>query len=83
MAWKKLSTVLDDFMPARIEKISTGADALIHTCEICQENAYFGVDISYRRALNEREKGNLGLAQEFLGKWYCLIHWREHEKENA
>lgn len=64
-------------MPVRLGKIPiTGAIAFLHSCEECGENAYFGIDVSYRRALNAIENGKIELGKELLGKWYCLTHWR-------
>lgn len=70
-------------MPVRLGKIpGTGADAFLHTCEVCGENACFGVAKSYKRALDAIEKGQIALAKELLGKWYCLIHWRALNENN-
>ncbi len=71
-------------MPVRLGKIrDTGAQAFLHTCEICGENACFGIGRSYRLALNAVEKGKFDLAKELLGKWYCLTHWRDlNAKDN-
>ena len=65
-------------MPVRLGKIKeTGADAFLHTCEECKEWGCFGVGVSYRRALNAIANDKIDQAKEFLGKWYCLTHWRE------
>lgn len=70
-------------MTIRLGKIKgTGADAFLHTCEECEGNAYFGIDVSYRKALNAIADGKISLAKELLGKWYCLKHWRLLNENN-
>lgn len=53
-------------------------DALVycHTCEECGLFAPFGVGVHLRRALNALELKRANEAKEYLGKWYCLTHWR-------
>jgi hypothetical protein len=63
-------------MPANLKKLrTTGLVFINHTCETCGNPAYFGVGVSFRRALNafvaERHKEG----QELLGKWYCGEHY--------
>lgn len=70
-------------MPVRLGKIpGTGADAILHSCEDCGESAYFGVGVSFRKALNAAAKGKVKLAKELLGKWYCHKHWRALHENN-
>lgn len=64
-------------MPAKLTKIEgSGAIALEHTCDTCGKPAYFGVGVSFNKALIMHDKGKIERAKEFLGKWYCLICWR-------
>ncbi len=60
-------------MPCRV----TASGMIEHKCDICGAHAYFGFRVSLRKALNEAKKGNVNLAKEFLGKWYCGEH-KEH-----
>lgn len=65
-------------MTVRLGRIEgTGACAFLHTCEECGVDASFGINVSYRAALNAVDKGKFELAKELLGKWYCLTHWRK------
>lgn len=65
-------------MPTRVGKIkNTGAMVFLHSCEDCGKEAYFGINVSLRKALNLLEAGKFQEAKQLLGKWYCREH---HEK---
>lgn len=65
-------------MSARVIRIrETLAPALMHSYEECGEYAVFGIDVAYNGALKALVRKDLQAAAELLGKWYCLIHWRE------
>lgn len=65
-------------MPIKMSKIpTTGGTVFIHKCEICEEDAQFGIDVWLRKAFKALEQQNMIKAKEFLGKWYCYKHWKE------
>lgn len=46
---------------------------LEHTC-YCGQPAYFGENVNLRRALEAHHKGQIDLATELLGQWFCIEH---------
>lgn len=70
-------------MPVRLGSVKkSGGLAFLHTCEICGDCAYFGVDVNLDKALFAVERKKFSLAKKLLGKWYCLIHWRILNENN-
>lgn len=68
-------------MPVRTCKIrGTDATVIEHTCEICGNYAMFGFGVFLTKAYEAMDKGNINLAKEFLGKWYCKEHKHESNK---
>lgn len=68
-------------MPVRTRIIrETGASVLEHWCEVCGKDAYFGYGASLLRAYKAKDAGNIDLAKELLGKWYCGEH-KPEDKE--
>lgn len=55
-------------MPARMQKLGTGALVLVATCETCGRPANFGDGVNMRQAI-EAKDGKLA------GRWFC--GWRD------
>lgn len=65
-------------MPVKVKRLrSTGLVFIDHTCEDCGEYANFGIDVSFRNALNQMVIGKTEEGEKLLGKWYCEKHKKE------
>jgi len=52
-------------------------------CEVCGElNASFGFGVNLRRAMAEKEAGQIDKSKGELGKWYCAEHRGQGNERN-